>query len=164
MLTTLAVVTCIQNNLYNHTQDDHDGDRAGRDLNDSPHAMRPCTHGASCVGGPVGAENDDGASDHQPLAAGLEQLPLPDGWTALMDPGSGATYYYFAPTEETRWERPQDPAREYGVAEGKHEAGDGRDDGHDVDDGHDDDDGHDEWDNRDRRDVREYIFLQCAHG
>jgi len=35
------------------------------------------------------------------------EMPLPDGWTAAMDPASGREYFYHAPTGQTSWTRPQ---------------------------------------------------------
>ncbi len=43
-----------------------------------------------------------------PLTAEAEanEQILPDGWEAIVDPGSGETYYYNANIDETSWERP----------------------------------------------------------
>eukprot|EP00977_Amphora_coffeiformis_P015023 scaffold4292_cov114-Amphora_coffeaeformis.AAC.2 len=45
--------------------------------------------------------NDDDAA---PLAS--ITLALPDGWTTAIDPTTGKTYYYHAPTQITQWDPP----------------------------------------------------------
>jgi hypothetical protein len=44
----------------------------------------------------------------EPLTTEAEEneQTLPDGWEAIVDPGSGETYYYNSNIDETSWERP----------------------------------------------------------
>lgn len=49
---------------------------------------------------------------------GVEQPPLPEGWSEHFDPNSGQYYYYNAADGTTSWDRPQPPeTEEHGVDE-----------------------------------------------
>eukprot|EP00526_Cylindrotheca_closterium_P004161 CAMPEP_0113637722 /NCGR_PEP_ID=MMETSP0017_2-20120614/19755_1 /TAXON_ID=2856 /ORGANISM="Cylindrotheca closterium" /LENGTH=4255 /DNA_ID=CAMNT_0000548783 /DNA_START=113 /DNA_END=12880 /DNA_ORIENTATION=+ /assembly_acc=CAM_ASM_000147 len=51
--------------------------------------------------------NDEKEEDATPAASAAEEKDaLPDGWTEVVDPSSGDTYYYNPTTEETSWELP----------------------------------------------------------